>query len=45
MHIYYRFKERAKEEPDRVFLIFEDKKFTFRQLEQGKRQNLLFVCL
>ncbi|KAG2217038.1 hypothetical protein INT45_002375 [Circinella minor] len=38
MHIYYRFKERAKEEPDRVFLIFEDKKFTFRQLEQASNQ-------
>ncbi|KAI9260767.1 hypothetical protein BDA99DRAFT_513160 [Phascolomyces articulosus] len=38
MHVYYRFKERAKEEPDRVFLIFEEQKYTFRQLEQASNR-------
>lgn len=34
-HLYYRFQEKANATPDRVFLIFEDKTYTFRQLEQG----------
>ncbi|KAI9482511.1 hypothetical protein BDB00DRAFT_965736 [Zychaea mexicana] len=38
MHIYYRFKERAKEEPDRVFLISENQKYTFGQLERASNR-------
>ncbi|KAI8147280.1 hypothetical protein BJV82DRAFT_700807 [Fennellomyces sp. T-0311] len=38
MHIYYRFKERAKEDPDRVFLIFEGETYTFRQLEEASNR-------
>ncbi|KAI9493492.1 hypothetical protein BDB00DRAFT_373773 [Zychaea mexicana] len=33
MHLYYRFKAKAKEHPQRVFVIFEGKAYTFRQLE------------
>lgn len=34
-HLYYRFEEKAKATPDRIFLYFEDKTYTFRQVEQG----------
>ncbi|KAI9311163.1 hypothetical protein BX666DRAFT_1067716 [Dichotomocladium elegans] len=32
-HIYYRFRKNAKAQPDRVFLVFEGRKYTYRQLE------------
>ncbi|KAI9269276.1 hypothetical protein BDA99DRAFT_504049 [Phascolomyces articulosus] len=33
LHLYYRFKAKAKAYPNRVFVIFEGKEYTFRQLE------------
>ncbi|KAI7882824.1 acetyl-CoA synthetase-like protein [Lichtheimia hyalospora FSU 10163] len=38
VHIYYRFQEKASETPDRVFLIFENETYTYRQLEQASNQ-------
>ncbi|CDS11756.1 hypothetical protein LRAMOSA04019 [Lichtheimia ramosa] len=32
-HIYYHFRDKAKATPDRVFLVFEGRKYTYRQLE------------
>ncbi|KAI8059172.1 hypothetical protein BC940DRAFT_314197 [Gongronella butleri] len=34
LHTYYRFKEKAKATPKRVFLEFEGQKFTFEQVER-----------
>ena len=34
-HIYYHFRDKAKATPDRVFLVFEGRKYTYRQLEVG----------
>jgi hypothetical protein len=34
--VYYRFQEKAKATPNRVFLVFEDKEYTFQALEKGK---------
>ncbi|KAI8147283.1 hypothetical protein BJV82DRAFT_648107 [Fennellomyces sp. T-0311] len=33
MHLYYHFRDKAKATPDRVFLIFEGRTYTYRQLE------------
>ncbi|KAI7850793.1 hypothetical protein BDC45DRAFT_572481 [Circinella umbellata] len=33
LHLYYRFKTKAKAFPNHVFVIFEGKSYTFRQLE------------
>ncbi|CAO3638255.1 unnamed protein product [Cunninghamella echinulata] len=38
INIYYRFKEKAKENPNRVFLIFEDKAYTFLDIERASNQ-------
>ncbi|KAJ8657286.1 hypothetical protein O0I10_007102 [Lichtheimia ornata] len=37
-HLYYRFEEKAKATPDRIFLYFEDKTYTFRQVEQASNR-------
>ncbi|CAO3598286.1 unnamed protein product [Absidia cylindrospora] len=38
LHYYYRFKERAKANPDQVFVLFEGKPYTFRHLEKASNQ-------
>ncbi|KAI8147282.1 hypothetical protein BJV82DRAFT_664529 [Fennellomyces sp. T-0311] len=38
IHLYYRFREKAKATPDRVFLIFEGHKYTYRQLETASNR-------
>ncbi|KAG0185460.1 hypothetical protein DFQ28_009287 [Apophysomyces sp. BC1034] len=38
VHLYYRFKEKAKSTPDRVFVYFENKQYTFRQLEKASNR-------
>ncbi|KAI8328442.1 hypothetical protein BC941DRAFT_444963 [Chlamydoabsidia padenii] len=38
LNIYYLFKEKAKATPDRVFLVFEDKEYTFRELEKASNK-------
>lgn len=38
-HIYYHFRDKAKATPDRVFLVFEGRKYTYRQLEIGKSKK------
>lgn len=43
MYLYYRLKEKAKSTPDRVFLVYEERNYTFRQLETGSgRQKSSF---
>jgi hypothetical protein len=42
-HYYFRFKEKAKANPNRVFVVFEGKEYTFRQLEKGKRNYNILV--
>lgn len=34
-HLYYRFKNQARAMPDRVYLLYDDRSYTFRKLEQG----------
>ena len=36
LNMYYRFRDHAKATPNRVFLIFEGRSYTFRELELGK---------
>ncbi|KAI9320856.1 hypothetical protein BX666DRAFT_1245258 [Dichotomocladium elegans] len=38
LHLYYRFKARAKATPHRVFVIFEDQEYTFSQLEKASNR-------
>ncbi|KAF7723015.1 hypothetical protein EC973_002431 [Apophysomyces ossiformis] len=38
LHLYYRFKDKAKATPDRVFVYFENKQYTFRQLEKASNR-------
>ncbi|KAI8143898.1 hypothetical protein BJV82DRAFT_609800 [Fennellomyces sp. T-0311] len=38
LHLYYRFKDKAKAYPNRVFVIFEGKSYTFRQLEKASNR-------
>ncbi|KAI8388047.1 uncharacterized protein BYT42DRAFT_611126 [Radiomyces spectabilis] len=38
LHFYYRFKDKAKAYPNRIFVIFEDKQYTFRQLEKASNR-------
>ncbi|CAO3610190.1 unnamed protein product [Cunninghamella blakesleeana] len=41
LHFYYRFKERAKANPNHVYLLFEGKPYTLKHLEKGKAHWLL----
>ncbi|KAI8096747.1 uncharacterized protein BX664DRAFT_370392 [Halteromyces radiatus] len=38
LHFYYRFKERAKANPDQVYLLFEGKPYTFRHIEKASNK-------
>ncbi|ORX45313.1 acetyl-CoA synthetase-like protein [Hesseltinella vesiculosa] len=38
MHAYYLFKDKAKANPHRVFLVFEDRSYTFLQIEQASNR-------
>ncbi|KAI8338476.1 hypothetical protein BC941DRAFT_494154 [Chlamydoabsidia padenii] len=38
LHYYYRFRERAKADPNRVYVYFEGKSYTFRQLEKASNR-------
>ncbi|KAL0082542.1 hypothetical protein J3Q64DRAFT_1751979 [Phycomyces blakesleeanus] len=38
LHYYYRFKDQAKAHPNRVFLYFEGKEYTLRQLEKASNR-------
>ncbi|KAL1935617.1 hypothetical protein VTP01DRAFT_4757 [Rhizomucor pusillus] len=38
LHFYYRFQEKFKATPDRVFIVFEDKKYTYRQIEEASNR-------
>ncbi|KAI9304887.1 hypothetical protein BJ944DRAFT_180932 [Cunninghamella echinulata] len=38
LHYYYRFKERAKADPNHVFLLFEGKPYTLKHLERASNQ-------
>lgn len=44
VHTYYRFKEKAKQFPNNVFIVFEGKEYTFRHIEKGKLP-LKIICL
>lgn len=35
LHLYYRFQAKAKAHPNRVFVVFEGKPYTYKQLEKG----------
>jgi hypothetical protein len=37
--MYYRFKDLAKESPEKAFVVFEGKEYTFRQMERGKQSG------
>lgn len=47
LNVYYRFQEKAKANPDRVFLVFENKEYTFRDIEKGKGlvSTILQYCI
>jgi hypothetical protein len=34
-HLYYRFKDLAKQNPEKSFLVFEGKEYSFRSIEKG----------
>lgn len=36
LHLYYRFQAKAKAHPNRAFVVFEGKPYTYKQLEKGK---------
>ncbi|KAG1454227.1 hypothetical protein G6F46_005321 [Rhizopus delemar] len=38
LHYYFRFKEKAKANPQQVFVLFEGKEYTFRQIEKASNQ-------
>ncbi|KAI8072892.1 hypothetical protein BC940DRAFT_291882 [Gongronella butleri] len=38
LHYYFRFKDRAKAAPNDVFVMFEGKSYTFRQIEQASNR-------
>lgn len=38
LHYYFRFKERAKANPNNVFVVFEGREFTFRQIEKASNK-------
>ncbi|KAI8081974.1 uncharacterized protein B0P05DRAFT_538856 [Gilbertella persicaria] len=38
LHYYFRFKEKAKENPNGIFIIFEGKEYTFRQIEKSSNR-------
>ncbi|KAI8883376.1 acetyl-CoA synthetase-like protein [Backusella circina FSU 941] len=37
-HMYYRFKDIAKETPDKIFIVFEGKDYSFRQMERDSNR-------
>ncbi|KAI8093581.1 uncharacterized protein BX664DRAFT_330018 [Halteromyces radiatus] len=37
-NVYYYFKEKAKATPDDIFLVFEDKNYTFRDIEKASNR-------
>lgn len=43
LHLYYRFQAKAKAHPNRVFVVFEGKPYTYKQLEKGKTTTTLFT--
>ncbi|KAI9260743.1 hypothetical protein BDA99DRAFT_513101 [Phascolomyces articulosus] len=43
VNMYYRFRDHAKATPDRVFLIFEGRSYTFRQLELASNRLAHFL--
>ncbi|KAI8976924.1 hypothetical protein BDB01DRAFT_801906 [Pilobolus umbonatus] len=38
LHFYYRFKDRAKATPDKTFVIFEGRSYTYRKLEKDSNR-------
>lgn len=44
VHSYYRFKEKAKQFSNDIFVIFEGKEYTFHHIEKGKLP-LNIICL
>ncbi|KAI8975640.1 hypothetical protein BDF20DRAFT_914530 [Mycotypha africana] len=38
LHFYYRFKEKAKAHPDKIFVMFEGRKYTFREVEKASNK-------
>ncbi|CEP13847.1 hypothetical protein [Parasitella parasitica] len=38
LHFYYRFKEKAKANPHKIFLLFEGREYTFRQIEKASNR-------
>ncbi|KAI9483146.1 MAG: hypothetical protein EXX96DRAFT_557032 [Benjaminiella poitrasii] len=38
LHFYYRFKDRAKAYPNNIFIVFEGREYTFRQIEKASNR-------
>lgn len=41
VHFYYRFQEKAKENPKGIFVIFEGREYTFQEIERCRSHKLL----
>ncbi|GAN03847.1 acyl-CoA synthetase [Mucor ambiguus] len=38
LHFYYRFREKAKANPNKIFVLFEGREYTFRQIEKASNR-------